>query len=89
MLLSLLLIACFIIGLLLTGLYRKFALAKTILDIPNDRSSHSVPTPRGGGLAIVITFYLGIIYLNIQGQLDEKLFYALLIWDHFSNLWSI
>lgn len=26
---------------------------KAILDLPNERSSHSVPTPRGGGLAVM------------------------------------
>jgi UDP-GlcNAc:undecaprenyl-phosphate GlcNAc-1-phosphate transferase len=30
-----------------------------IMDIPNDRSSHSVPTPKSGGVAIVITFFAG------------------------------
>ena len=30
-----------------------------ILDHPNERSSHSVPTPRGGGLAIVIVVLSG------------------------------
>jgi Fuc2NAc and GlcNAc transferase len=39
---------------LLTYLIRRYALAKSLIDIPNARSSHSVPTPRGGGLAIVI-----------------------------------
>ena len=42
--------------LLLTGWIRHYALANQVLDIPNQRSSHSVPTPRGGGLAIVIGF---------------------------------
>lgn len=31
-----------------------------ILDHPNERSSHSSATPRGGGLAIVITFFIGM-----------------------------
>ena len=39
-----------------TGLLRRYALKKSIIDIPNERSSHSVPTPRGGGAAIVIVF---------------------------------
>ena len=37
----------------LTGQVRRYALAKRVLDIPNERSSHSVATPRGGGTAIV------------------------------------
>lgn len=39
---------------LLTGIVRRYALEKNILDIPNERNSHSFPTPRGGGLAFVI-----------------------------------
>lgn len=36
----------------ITGRVRRWAIAKAILDIPNARSSHSLPVPRGGGLAI-------------------------------------
>jgi UDP-N-acetylmuramyl pentapeptide phosphotransferase/UDP-N-acetylglucosamine-1-phosphate transferase len=31
-----------------------------IVDHPNDRSSHDVPTPRGGGLGIIVGFVAGI-----------------------------
>ena len=38
-------------------------MAQDLLDIPNNRSSHTVPTPRGGGLAIVIVLLLsGVVY---------------------------
>jgi len=37
-----------------TGLVLKYLIKKAILDHPNDRSSHSIPTPRGGGIAILI-----------------------------------
>lgn len=37
----------------LTGRLRTRLLARGVLDRPNERSSHAVPTPRGGGLAIV------------------------------------
>lgn len=37
----------------LTFAVRGYALKKDIMDCPNERSSHSRPTPRGGGLAIV------------------------------------
>lgn len=33
--------------------YRRFALSRQVMDIPNARSSHSTPTPRGGGVAFV------------------------------------
>ncbi|CAH2599574.1 Undecaprenyl-phosphate N-acetylglucosaminyl 1-phosphate transferase [Rhodovastum atsumiense] len=34
-----------------------------VMDLPNDRSSHTVPTPRGGGMGIVVAFLLGIGFL--------------------------
>ena len=34
----------------LTGAMRRYALARHIIDIPNARSSHFAPTPRGGGV---------------------------------------
>jgi UDP-N-acetylmuramyl pentapeptide phosphotransferase/UDP-N-acetylglucosamine-1-phosphate transferase len=33
---------------------RRFTRRHQILDVPNQRSSHTVPTPRGGGVVIVI-----------------------------------
>ncbi len=68
MLLSLL--AVFFGSFLLTGLYRKIALRKLLLDIPNERSSHSIPTPRGGGVAIVMTYLLSLIFINQQLDLS-------------------
>ena len=61
------LVAVFIISTIasfvLTGLLRRYALNKRLLDIPNERSSHSTATPRGGGLAIVMVFFLGLLAL--------------------------
>ncbi len=45
--------AAFFLGWLLTGMCRFLALKLGVLDFPGSRSAHSVPTPRGGGLAIV------------------------------------
>ena len=42
-------------------LFRRWSLRQKILDIPNARSSHKNPTPRGGGLVIVavsLIFYV-------------------------------
>ncbi|MEW5802903.1 MAG: glycosyltransferase family 4 protein [bacterium] len=43
-----------IAGAFLTQAIRSYTIRRSIFDIPNDRSSHTLPTPRGGGLAIVI-----------------------------------
>jgi len=47
----------------LTAALRRYALSQSLMDIPNERSSHSIPTPRGGGVAIVITFLLSLSVL--------------------------
>ncbi|MBZ9782636.1 glycosyltransferase family 4 protein [Pseudomonas sp. REP124] len=49
-----------VISFLLTAALRRYALARSIIDIPNARSSHTIPTPRGGGVAIVLTFLASI-----------------------------
>ncbi len=67
-----------LISLGLTYLIRHFALRHKILDIPNERSSHTIPTPRGGGLAIVLTWYIGISILYYFNYLDRSLFFALI-----------
>ncbi|MNG83414.1 putative undecaprenyl-phosphate N-acetylglucosaminyl 1-phosphate transferase [compost metagenome] len=53
----LLLIFCLFFSIAITGLLRRYAQTR-LLDQPNHRSSHQVPTPRGGGMAIVTTFLL-------------------------------
>jgi len=39
-----------------------------VLDIPNERSSHSVPTPRGGGVVVVGALLLGWCFLAAGNQ---------------------
>ncbi|MGY2398087.1 MraY family glycosyltransferase [Pseudomonas sp. SDO5271_S396] len=48
----------------LTAALRRYALANSIIDVPIARSSHSVPTPRGGGVAIVVSFLLVLPFLG-------------------------
>ena len=55
----LLLIFCLFCSITMTGLLRRYAQTR-LLDQPNHRSSHQVPTPRGGGMAIVTTFLLAV-----------------------------
>lgn len=44
-------------------IFRRWSLRKNILDLPNERSSHINPTPRGGGLVFVIVI---LLFLAIQ-----------------------
>ena len=72
------LIALAVLSFILTWLIRLWALKFKILDIPNKRSSHSTPTTRGGGLAIVICWYLGITFLFAYDYIADNLYYAFL-----------
>jgi Fuc2NAc and GlcNAc transferase len=55
------------ISLFITGALRRYALASSLMDIPNARSSHLKPTPRGGGMAIVVSF---LLVLPLMAGLD-------------------
>lgn len=46
-----------------TGVLRWIALRDGVLDVPNERSSHTVPTPRAGGVAIVVAVSVGALAL--------------------------
>lgn len=61
-----------------TGLIRRYALCRSIVDVPNVRSSHKTPTPRGGGLAIALTFSLGLLYLSVLSTVSFETTMALL-----------
>ena len=56
-------ILTFLFAWVATGFARRHALRNEILDIPNVRSSHDTPTPRGGGLAIVTAFLGALVFL--------------------------
>ena len=62
----------------LTYSLRKYALARSLMDIPNARSSHSVPTPRGGGVAIVVSFLVALAVVATTGGLEWPASLALL-----------
>jgi Fuc2NAc and GlcNAc transferase len=56
---------------LMTGVIRRFAVSRGVLDVPNARSSHSTPTPRGGGAAIVLATTAALAALAYLGTLDR------------------
>jgi len=56
----LLLLASFTISAILCIVIIK---RRSAIDIPNERSSHTIPVPRGGGVAFIVAFYCGIFIL--------------------------
>jgi Fuc2NAc and GlcNAc transferase len=69
---TLLLLAVFVASLVGTGILRRYAIARRLLDIPNERSSHATPTPRGGGVAIVVSFVGGVLVLASMGLVAPR-----------------
>lgn len=48
------------------GRFRAWTLKRGVLDLPNERSSHVQPTPRGGGLVLAVvtlTAYIGASFI--------------------------
>lgn len=62
-----------LLSLLTTG-WLKQRFRQNLLDIPNDRSSHSQPTPRGGGLGFIIAFAANSILNPILSSYFPKIF---------------
>ena len=62
-----------------TAIVRRRALAHGRLDVPNARSSHSVPTPRGGGLAIVAVVLVATVIVAALAGLPVSACAALVI----------
>lgn len=73
-----LLLAALAAALLLTGLIRRYALRSNLIDVPNLRSSHTLPTPRGGGMAFVVVFLAGLGALSALDVLPRAYLWSLL-----------
>lgn len=50
-----------------------------MMDIPNDRSSHQIPTPRGGGAALIITYIVGLLAIYVKDVINDPMFLALIL----------
>ena len=80
----------FLVAGTLVPLLVRFAVGRNLLDVPNLRSSHEVPTPRLGGVAIFLGTLAGAALLRPEGMWP-LLSAAALVWavglaDDLSNL---
>ena len=81
------LVILFLLLLLSAYVYYRYAIKTNILDTPSKRSSHTIPTVRGGGivffLAVILFFimqqkiaypyfFTGFLLLSILGFIDDK-----------------
>lgn len=64
------------IGVAGTWLARRYALHRSLIDQPGERRSHSVATPRGGGISIVIALLVAAVALGIRQPVQAPLLLA-------------
>ena len=72
----LLFLGCAAVGAAGAWLMAGMAFRERLLDTPNERSSHTIPTPRGGGVGILAAFIMAGLTLRIP---TTFLFAAILI----------
>ena len=72
-------ILLFVCSLVLTYIVKEIAIHNSLLAMVSDRSSHSNPTPHGGGIALASTWFMGISYLYYLNEINSSLYYALII----------
>lgn len=78
LMLSMLYVMIMFLAWLITRQWRQYAVKQIILDIPNHRSLHTSPTPRGGGLAIVISVLMMTAVLLFTHQITVEIFAAII-----------
>jgi len=68
-----------VLAFLMTAMLRRYALVRNLMDVPNQRSSHSVATPRGGGVAIVVSFICAFSFLFLEGFISWQSYFGISI----------
>ena len=72
-------IVLFVFSFVLTYFIKHYAIKKSLVAEVNERSSHTTPTPHGGGIAIAITWFVGISYLYFMHDINSSLYFALMV----------
>jgi len=68
----------FLLSCIGTYVFKIYATKKMLLDIPNERSSHTLPVPHGGGIVIAVTWFVGISYMYYFDTINSSLYFAFL-----------
>lgn len=71
---SIMLFSCLIIYLI-----RFYSIKYNKFDVPNYRSSHTQPTPKSGGLCVVLTLLMTIIYLFLYEMVENSIAIGMLM----------
>ena len=62
-----------------TDFIRRISIKNKLYDVPNNRSSHHIPTPRGGGVVIILTLLITIAILAFNKELGTDFSISMLI----------
>ena len=68
----------FFVSTLITAGVRRSFLRHGLMDLPNARSSHAIPVPRGGGLGIVVAFLSAVVWALVRHGLPVTLAWAMI-----------
>lgn len=68
------LVVVFFLSLGLSYYLISFAKKRNLVDMPNDRSSHTIPTPRGGGISISLSLIACLIWMGVWNVGETALF---------------
>lgn len=74
-----LLLIVFISSWLLTCGIKYAAVRFNMMDVPNGRSSHSMATPRGGGLSFIVVFLIGMIYFAHNQDMSKEALFSIIV----------
>lgn len=76
---ALLIHLAFALGLVvLSAVITRGMIAIGVMDVPNHRSAHVRPTPKSGGIAVVVTFLIGIAVVYATSRFARPLEHTLL-----------
>jgi len=68
-----------VVSFILTKIIRQYSLKNKLIDFPNKRSSHSLPTPRGGGVSVILIFFTSLLcFWYIDYIQDYKLIISII-----------
>ncbi len=69
----------FVISFALTYFVKQYAIKQGMQNVPNERSSHTIVTPHGGGFAIVVSYICAILAAFYLGYFDQDLIITIVL----------
>lgn len=60
----------FVVAALSVPVVMRLLRRRAMWDLPNERSSHVIPTPRGGGMAVLLAFWVGLVWIVVTDSAD-------------------